>query len=625
MSLADLSPEVLDRGQLSLHPMIELLGLLFATRRTGELLVSQGRLETRIYAFNGLPVFSTTTSPGHTLLDVMVQDKSLSPEDLLQVQMLAKEKGDDPLVILTKLHDIKESQIYYYEVQVAKEIIIKACGFREGQYAFRDSDEDLMKIDMYDLNPLELIYNGMVRYHITNLAEEIFMLEQRNVRLNPQIRDYFLLPGIFYEHSHILDLFISPMSVGRAITVLQKEFNDLNQAVYFLYLLLVTRLMILPEQYPEEIIEDIPGVLPQTPPEAAKGEVEEEEKPEEEKKPEPRERKLERIRESIRPEEPAPLSEAKSKEESAAPAAPISTGYVISLPRKRAPVMAPPPEPPVSISTEREPAAPPVSDPTSPRIPPLAPARAGIKTIISPGDSRLRRERLAMLNQDLKPEMNWYEALGVSVDTDAHELQERYLARLKTVTAAEAVPELTSDEKIMAARLRETLDYAFQVLSNPEPRIEYERAQIEGEKNRAWNMELKKSLARRMEARGQWYLRHNAPLFAKECFEQAIAVDPEQATYYMNLGWALFRNQAADAEDAKGYLRSALKISPRLPKAHYYLGVIAKREGNFTEAEQNFRQALDFNPSDESVRRELALLTQHEKQKGFWQRLFGGK
>ena len=147
----------------------------------------------------------------------------------------------------------------------------------------------------------------------------------------------------------------------------------------------------------------------------------------------------------------------------------------------------------------------------------------------------------------------------------------------------------------------------------------------EEEKKRAYKMEFKKVIAQRMSQRGEWYLRHNAPAFAAEFFEKALELDAKEPEHYLNFGWALFRARTGRIEEAKEYLRSALKINPRLAKAYYYLGLIAKQEDNEQQAETYFRRAAELDPEDKSAQRELSFITQRQKQKGLWQKIFGGK
>ncbi|HUT53729.1 MAG TPA: DUF4388 domain-containing protein [bacterium] len=646
MGLEHLNSETIDRGRLSEHAAVELLGLLFANRRTGILVIRQGRVEIKIYAFNGIPIFAETTSPGNSMIEVMAKDRMLNHDDVLQIKQLAEEKNIPIEECIQMVHEITLSQLYYYQVQAAKEIIIKACGYKEGNYAFQDSEDVLNGIAMYDLNPLEIIYEGMRRYHIHDLAADIFAVENRKLRLNPGIKDYFLLPGPLYEHSHVLDIFLRETPVAGAIALLQDEFKDINQAIYLLYLLIVTGLLEFVREIPqEEIIEDTPSLKEPPLPEAILEtadvlEIEEiclsEDKgtmdcdtfvPENESgdfaptnlgrstAPPPDK--------TAAPPGPASQSHHSSSMYASARGTREHVGIGKAPAKRRAAKPAPAPE--------AEPKAPgrPAEDfrrevvrPAGAKPKKKQPAPAPAPVLSTAQKGRISRE-FALLQKQLDEAKTLYDVLEVTVDDGTSELNEAYTKKKKIISPDGTSGALPGDLDERAAALAAKLDEAYQTLVNPERRIEYEREMFDDEKKRAWNLGFKKSLAKKMETRGHWYMRQNAPQYARECFKQAVDLDPEYGEYYMDLGWAIFRSQPEKAAEARGYLHSALKVDPKLDMAPYYLGVIAKREEDNNEAESYFRMALEINADNASAARELAFLTQRQKQKGILNKIFG--
>lgn len=666
MSLSNLSGGIIDSGRLSEHAMIELLGLLFAYRRTGVLVLKSGRIEIKLFAFNGIPVFATSTSPGNAMIEVMAKDKMLTQEDVAQVKQLAVEKGIPIEECIMAVHEVTKSQLYYYQVEAAKEIIVKACGFKEGSYNFLESDNVFMELEMYDLNPLEIIYEGMTRYHISNLAQEIYAVEARRIKLNPGIKDYFLLPGPFYEHSDILDVFIRDMPVSRAIIMLQDEFKDINQAIYLLYMLLVTGLLVFIEEVPrEEIFEDAPAKEPPRPEEILEEadllEVEEVDMADEEEYAERADRdecahEFENFAPGsvVNTETKAAATPRSQAREDAAVNMPPSTEYAsakgmkesIGLPRARkksakapeTPRVVPGPEalsaatvsapPKATGASLREVIRPAEGVKARPRVsvsrePEKIQPRVATTRILSTDYSDMNRREIAMLKKQMEDAKTYYDVLEVTVEDGVAELQEAFTKRKKIVDP-EGMGGLPPKTKQEAVELLARLEEAYQSLADPSRRIEYERTQFEDEIKRAWNMGFKKSLAKKMDTRGNWYMRHNSPQFARECYKNAVDLDPEFGEYYMNLGWAIFRAQPQSAAEAKSYLNSAVNIDHKLDMAYYYLGVISKREENNQEAESFFRMALDANANNVSASRELAFLTQRQKQKGIWNKIFGG-
>ncbi len=572
MNLCDLTSEIVHEGDLSSHSMIKLLGVLFASRKTGRLDLYPGSIRSSIFAFNGIPVYSETTSPGHSVLDVMVADSRLPVEDVLQVKQLAKEKSIDVVQCLQDILEVTESQIYYYRAKSAKEIIIKACGYRSGRYTFTDGEEVFLDLPMYDLNPLEIIYEGMARFHSYDLANEIFAVDQRKVKINQDVRDYFLLPDPLYKHSDVLDLFNREIGVGQAMQVMQNDLGDINQAINLMYLLLVTRLLVfMPEISEDEVFDEVPCLDADAslPPE------------------------MEETRKEGGPEQEKQKEEDEDIQDLRRPKPDVETGYVMTKP-----------------NSDRVDA-----DPGENRGAPAEEKEA--ETDPGPGVApRLRR-----MAQEIGEASDLFELLGLTISSDLDEINRAFIEKRNAL-------EMDNQEgksKELARELHDKLKFAHDVLARPEKRIEYERGLVAEERPHAYNAAIGKMLARKTAERGRWYMRHNAPLYARELYEVCIELDPEDPSFFMNLGWSIFRAGAKDSAEAKGYLKSAVKIDPELDRAHYYLGVIAKREGDVKEAEERFRLAIDVNPDNQSAKRELSFMNQDRKQKGVWSKIFGSK
>jgi adenylate cyclase len=120
-----------------------------------------------------------------------------------------------------------------------------------------------------------------------------------------------------------------------------------------------------------------------------------------------------------------------------------------------------------------------------------------------------------------------------------------------------------------------------------------------------------------LRGRGYWNQRtREANEQAIECLEHAVRLDPNYAPAHAGL--ADCYNIAADYEwmrpkeafpRAQGYVLRALEIDPRLPEAHASLGLVFENyQGRWQEAEREFRQAIDLNPSYAIARMWYALL-----------------
>ncbi len=586
MNLLELNAGVLCKGDLEEHPMIEVLGVLFAGRRSGSLSITHGKQETKIYAASGIPVNAETTSPGHTLLDLMIHDNRLSAEDVMQVKQLAADKDTDVVECMGELLGIDEGQLYYYQAKAAQETMISACGFRRGNYSFLESADVLSGVSMYDINPLEVIYEGMTRYHTADLAGRIHALEKQKVRLNPGVKEFFVLPEPLYRHSDVLDVFLNEMQIGKAIIVMQKEMGDINLSINFLYLLLVTGLLVRVAPPPAEEIIEGPGIPARA------------DKPGEDEPP---------LRERV--------SRRSDQDDDQ------STAYIITRGSKR---KAHSVRGPASKKQEARREAPGVSDTEKPGS--KAEKRPARDTETSPekkpGEYKELKKELEQMNQRMENARALYEVLQVAVESSVSEIQKEYV-EMSDAVDEQRLRDAPEDVLELAARIKEQLDQAVATLVDPDQRIEYERSLFPYEKERAWNMSMKRNIALKMGKRGEWYLFHNAPDHARVCFEEAINLDPRVPEYFMNMGWAIFRDRPAQVDEAKSYINNALKINPDLEKAHYYLGIMRKRSGDEQLAIESFQRALELDPQDSSARRELHYLVQHMKKASLWERIFG--
>ena len=91
--------------------------------------------------------------------------------------------------------------------------------------------------------------------------------------------------------------------------------------------------------------------------------------------------------------------------------------------------------------------------------------------------------------------------------------------------------------------------------------------------------------------------------YARELFEQAIAIDPSygrayagisdcSAYLYMNAG-----REPADLERAVQAAESALRLSPDMAEAHSSMGIALSISGRHAEAEAAFQRAIELNPN----------------------------
>jgi tetratricopeptide (TPR) repeat protein len=90
---------------------------------------------------------------------------------------------------------------------------------------------------------------------------------------------------------------------------------------------------------------------------------------------------------------------------------------------------------------------------------------------------------------------------------------------------------------------------------------------------------------------------------AQAAFEKVMAMDPAYADGPVNV--ARTRIQEGDVDAAIPLLEAALKLSPRLAKAHYFLGTALKTLGRYDEAIQHLAIAAEQYPRDRVVLNEI--------------------
>src|SRR6202000_1743983 len=98
------------------------------------------------------------------------------------------------------------------------------------------------------------------------------------------------------------------------------------------------------------------------------------------------------------------------------------------------------------------------------------------------------------------------------------------------------------------------------------------------------------------------------------CFEEAIKMDPTFAPAYVGLARAYENLSSIVVGGSPGELRpkvlinarKALELDPQLAEAHVLLAEIYQRQWQWSEAEAEYRMALDLKPSDTAAQLGLA-------------------
>lgn len=566
-----MSEKFIQSGELSKTSLVEVIGSIYARRLTGILKISSRRAEFKIYLFNGVPVNAQSSLASDNLFELLVKQGLLEREDVAGLERAMEERSLSEEEALLEMGVVTSEQIYYISRLGIRELIIRICGYKEGFFSFEEGEEFLEKVSVYDLNPLDIIYEVIERYHLNFIAEKFRSREKDFIKLNPQVEEFLSLPEIFYNKTDLLDFFQREVELSKAIEFLLNEFNDLNRVMSLLYILLSTEILIWVKQ---EAIGRERMVFLESFKEGLK---EEKEAEKEEPQPDTSYTVVKRIKKKmVSAKEELELKRASFVEQKSVESGEEEHKSVFVREQKKV-----------------------FSKPEIPR-------------------------KLELLQAKLSTARDYFELLGVSVSSSIYELENAYNSLIRHYEV-ELYLKSTEDEiRKMAEDLMEKLRKIFLLVSNVDSRYKYEDEHYQEEKKRAWNIRARQELARKQFERGKWYMEQNRPDLALIRFNQAVEIAPEDAEYFAYLGFAMYRARRGTIEEVNGYLKQALGIDPRLAQAYYFLGIIAKREGDNEKALRLMERTLSLDPNHKGAMRELEFIKRHQKDKSILTRFFGG-
>ena len=283
----------------------------------------------------------------------------------------------------------------------------------------------------------------------------------------------------------------------------------------------------------------------------------------------------------------------------------LATETVQPLPRqaRKKDVLEPPPRPPPLAA----------ASPVSARPPPLkrrsdlvVAARAGRVEGLPVEDVRARLVERARSRR----KQNFFEMLGVSRQAGADEIQRAYHALVREVHPDKLRGAVTADARALAEQIFQQLETAFETLSDEARRVEYGKKLDQGQKTGVSD-ELGKILtAESRFKKGEVALHGGSYARAAALFREAVELYPEEGEFHAHLGWAVFLESPDDPivqADALHRLQQGVQLSPRLDRAHIFLGRVFSRMGRGAEAQKAFEQALVCNPDSAEALAELRL------------------
>jgi CheY-like chemotaxis protein/tetratricopeptide (TPR) repeat protein len=256
------------------------------------------------------------------------------------------------------------------------------------------------------------------------------------------------------------------------------------------------------------------------------------------------------------------------------------------------------------------------------------PARRVLREIPAPPRHSTEAERVRAELAQLAAEMDDrgpFEILGLAETASAEEIRAAYECLCER-THPDRVGDAGAAVRELAERVFERVENAFGVLSDPRRRQEHLLARRRAGREAAEKDEGRRAVqAELLFQKGEAALRQRAFDEAVQCFEEAVALHPEDGEYHAHLGWALHVSRPDDrkrTELALIHLKRAIKLARDREKPYLYMGRVCHAIGRSDVAVKMFTRAVQIQPECVEALRELRLINmRREKEKGFIARL----
>ncbi|WP_437591033.1 DnaJ domain-containing protein [Sorangium sp. So ce1000] len=213
---------------------------------------------------------------------------------------------------------------------------------------------------------------------------------------------------------------------------------------------------------------------------------------------------------------------------------------------------------------------------------------------------------------------SFFEMLGVAEDAPPERVQGAYFALAKR-WHPDRTPQELQEVKPLVARVFARISEAYQTLSDPKRRAEYQK----GPKEAAPPAEEEQRIARVVDAalefqKAEILLKKNDLAGAEARVRRALNVDPDQPEYMTLLVWIQAQRRgeppalaegatSAHYDDLIQTLDAVLEKEPRYERALFYRGMLLKRSGRIDKAIRDFRLAAELNPKNLDAIREVRL------------------
>jgi len=217
---------------------------------------------------------------------------------------------------------------------------------------------------------------------------------------------------------------------------------------------------------------------------------------------------------------------------------------------------------------------------------------------IPPADETLGEELRAEIEARSRcvDDTNLYRLLGISPSANSAAIKKAYFEAAKRYHPDALARLGLQDIKTQASEIFSHIARAFEVLSNPTSRQDYD-AQQRGELS-ATNAQLV-AQAETAYRKGEILLRMGDFAGAHPYLASAVEIWAEEGAYRSALGWVLYKRSPSDPTAARDHLQMAVQLGPQDAVAHFRLGVVLRSLGENKDAQVWLERAKELEPRAE--------------------------
>jgi tetratricopeptide (TPR) repeat protein len=203
-----------------------------------------------------------------------------------------------------------------------------------------------------------------------------------------------------------------------------------------------------------------------------------------------------------------------------------------------------------------------------------------------------------------------YGVLGLPPDASREQVKHAYFTGAKTLHPDRFASPGMESVRADVERVFRSMNEAYATLSDDVRRMEYLSKKSKpppppSEAERARNA-VEAELSFRQ---GEVQMKRRDYVSALASFERAVQLNPQEGEHVAMLLWARVSAGKATLTGIKSELHQAIAKSPACARAHYFLGVVLKEEGELDRAIVSLRRAISLDSKLSEAESELRVVT----------------